>query len=79
MRTPINQSVETIAVFKVTESGMFDVELWNGDPIPADLAEDIRNAGFTPLAGGGTSFMYNGENVEDGVLLLSAMQVMHLA
>ena len=68
----------TPAVYTVTPEKVFVVELWNGDPIPENLFESIREAGFTALAGAGSSFIRLDENVYLGDILLSQMQVMKL-
>jgi len=71
------QAAQTI-IYKVTPDKMFIVEQWNGDPAPQDVCEDIRNTGFTPLAGTGTCFLWLGSEWQDGAYALSRMQILRL-
>jgi len=68
-----------IPVFKVTPDKVFVVELWNGDVIPASLFKQVKDAGFLPLMGKGTSFRWQGTDWVDGARTLQEMQIMRLA
>lgn len=74
------------AVFKIAagarrgkECARFSVELWNGDPIPRHLCDSIMEAGFKPLAGTGTTFLWLGTDWQVGERLLSSMGITRIS
>lgn len=82
----MNPPTTTPAVFKVAAGAWngnpgsrFVVELWNGEPVPRCLCDSIRSAGFKPLAGTGTTFLWIGANWQDGARALAAMGITRIS
>lgn len=68
----------TTPVFKVTPDKTFEIELWNGDPVPDAMLESVRNAGFKPVAGAGHSFQYTDDDWQAGELELARMGLLRI-
>ena len=74
----MTRTIRNVPVFKVTPDKTFEIDMWNGDPIPDAMLHAVENAGFQPVAGAGYSFLYKGEDWQEGELKLAEMGFLRL-